>query len=90
MNSILGTFKLELAVHPLMHFLGKDMDWAKMLAEDKNIDIIVEDSTAMSNLGEPGAESSRAVPSSKVAYRSNRCVCVQKGISNRGLPWPPT
>eukprot|EP01035_Chromulina_nebulosa_P026870 gene26870-biopygen17255 len=52
-----GTFKLELAVHPLMHFLGKDMDWAKMLAEDKNIDIIVEDSTAMSNLGEPGAES---------------------------------
>ena len=50
---------MELAVHPLMHFLGKNMDWAKMLAEDKNINIIVEDSTAMSNLpGESGAESS--------------------------------
>eukprot|EP01036_Dinobryon_divergens_P008491 gene8491-11350_t len=33
-----------------MHFLGKNMDWAKMLAEDKNINIIVEDSTAMSNV----------------------------------------
>ena len=44
-----------------MNFLGKNMDWAKMLAEDKNIDIVVEDSTtAAANAlgGEPGAESS--------------------------------
>eukprot|EP01035_Chromulina_nebulosa_P069246 gene69246-biopygen5676 len=38
-----GTFKLELSVHPLMKFLGKNMDWVKMLAEDKNIEVIVED-----------------------------------------------
>ena len=51
---------MELAVHPLMHFLGKNMDWAKMLAEDKNINIVVEDSTAAANiLGESGPESSK-------------------------------
>ena len=55
-----GTFKLELSVHPLMHFVGKDMDWAKMLAEDKNIDIIVGNSTAAANiLGDSGPESSK-------------------------------
>ena len=49
-----------------MHFLlGKDMDWAKMLAEDKNINIIVEDSTtAADSLGELGAaERSQFEPS---------------------------
>jgi hypothetical protein len=43
-----------------MHFVGKDMDWAKMLAEDKNIDIIVGNSTAAANiLGDSGPESSK-------------------------------
>ena len=37
---MLGTFKLELAVRPLMNFLRKNMDLAKMLAADKNITIL--------------------------------------------------
>jgi len=41
----IGTFQLELAVHPLMNFLGKNIDWAKMLAADKHITILTEDST---------------------------------------------
>ena len=71
---------MELSVHPLMHFVGKDMDWAKMLAEDKNIDIIVEDSTAMSNLGESGAESSKRDASVEVTYRSSRYMHVEGDI----------
>ena len=54
-----GTFKLELAVHPLMHFLAKDMDWARMLAEDKNIDVVVEDSTAAPSSSDTAVESSK-------------------------------
>ena len=41
----LGTFQLELAAHPLINFLGKNIDWAKMLAADKNITILTEDNT---------------------------------------------
>ena len=54
---VIGTFKLELsAVHPLMKFLGKNMDWVKMLAEDKNIEVVVEDNTAANIPDESGAE----------------------------------
>ena len=65
-NGDLGTFKLELAVHPLMNFLGKNIDWAKMLAEEKNITILTEDSTAPNTQdqcrGETSAISNRNIP----------------------------
>ena len=57
---VIGTFKLELSVHPLMKFLGKNMDWVKMLAEDKNIEVIVEDNTANNSPAESGADSGTA------------------------------
>ena len=53
-----GTFKLELAVHPLMNFLGKNIDWAKMLAEEKNITILTEDSTVPNSQNTVGPEQS--------------------------------
>ena len=49
---MLGTFKLELAVHLLMNFLGKNTDLAKMLAADKNITILTEDNTALNTPGD--------------------------------------
>jgi hypothetical protein len=55
---MLGTFKLELAVHPLMNFLGKNIDWAKMLAADKNITILTEDNTALNAPGDSVPNSS--------------------------------
>ena len=43
-----------------MNFLGKNMDWVKMLAEDKNIEVIVEDNTANNSPDESGPDSGTA------------------------------
>ena len=49
-----GTFKLELAWHSASQFLGRNLSWVTMLAEEKNIRIVLEDSTAPSGQTDSG------------------------------------
>lgn len=45
---LIGTFKLELGWQPVSQLMGKNLEWAKLLAEQKNIRVIIIDTTSAS------------------------------------------
>lgn len=40
-----GTFKLELSWQPVDRLLGKNLEWAQLLAEQKNIHVTIVNTT---------------------------------------------